>query len=279
MHARLRASRRTRRPSSMSTPSCPRVISNRRRRASTAHRCIWSVIRTVPEPWSIPTAGGPYDGPDDDVKRWILQHSEVIEDGWQRAGTVLPVSFNVIVRPDPDSGASATAQLEGWLEGSRASLTQRLQDLDGTSELRVEISLDRGTFVEDNDEIRTIRTDMADRPAGVRRLLEKRLEKTEKELVDRAADDLYPAVRARIAQQCLDIEEYRSPTREAEQTPVLMASCLVTELGIQGLGAELTAIQNEQAAIAIRFLGPWPPYSFADMSGSETQLQARQESR
>lgn len=217
--------------------------------------------------------GGPYDGPDEDVKRWILQHSEVIEDGWQRAGTVLPVSFNVIVRPDLDSGASATTQLEGWLADSRASLSKRLAELEGTSELRVEISLDRSAFVDSSEEIRSIKDDMADRPAGVRRLLEKRLEKTEKELADRAADDLYPAVRARVAQQCLDIEEYRTPARETGRTPILMASCLVTEPGIQNLGAELTAIQNEQPAIAIRFLGPWPPYSFADMSGSETQLQ------
>lgn len=224
-------------------------------------------------------SGGPYDGPDDDVKRWILQHSEAIEDAWQRAGSVLPVSFNVIVRPDVDSGTSATDQLSTWLEESKTSLSERLQELDDTSELRVEISLDRTVFVEDNDEIRAIRTDMADRPAGVRRLLEKRLEKTEKEIVDQAADDLYPDIRARIAQQCVDIEEYRTSSRQAGMTSILSASCLVRQPGIQSLGAELTAIRNEQPAIDIRFLGPWPPYSFADMPDRETQLQGRDESR
>ena len=229
--------------------------------------------------------GGPYDGPDDDVKQWILQHSEVIENGWQGTGTVLPVSFNVIVRPDLVSGASATTQLEGWLENSRSMLSKRLQELNGTSELRVEISLDRSTFVEGSEEVRLIKTDMADRPAGVRRLLEKRLEKTEKELADRAADELYPGLRARVAQQCLEVGEYRTPARDAGQTPILMVSCLVTDPGIQNLGAELTAIQNELPAVAIRFLGPWPPYSFADvsdsfagMSGHETQLQETGES-
>lgn len=217
-------------------------------------------------------SGGPYDGPDEDVKRWILEHSEVIEDGWKGARSVLPVSFNVIVRPDVDSGASATAQLEGWLEGTKSALSKRLDELRGTSELRVEISLDRSTFVDSNDEIRGMKSDMADRPAGVRRLLEKRLEKTEKELADRTADDLYPAMRARIAEQCVDIEEYRTPPRETGQTPILMASCLVTDPGIQNLGAELTAIQNEQPAITIRFLGPWPPYSFADMSDSAAEM-------
>ena len=215
---------------------------------------------------------GPYDGPDDDVKRWILEHSEVIEDGWKGAGSVLPVSFNVIVRPDIDSGASATAQLERWLQATSSSLSERLEELGGTSELRVEIALDRSAFLDGNEEISSIRTDMAERPAGVRRLLEKRLEKTEKELADRAADDLYPAVRARIAEQCLAIEEYRTPARNAGQTPILTASCLVTEPGIQNLGAELTAIQNELPDTEIRFLGPWPPYSFADMSDSVAEM-------
>lgn len=216
--------------------------------------------------------GGPYDGPDDDVKRWVLEHSEVIEDGWKGAGSVLPVSFNVIVRPDIDSGASATAQLERWLQATSSSLSERLEELGGTSELRVEIALDRSAFLDGNEEIRSIRTDMAERPAGVRRLLEKRLEKTEKELADRAADDLYPAVRARIAERCLAIEEYRTPARNAGQTPILTASCLVTEPGIQNLGAELTAIQNELPDTEIRFLGPWPPYSFADMSDSVAEM-------
>lgn len=219
--------------------------------------------------------GGPYDGPDDDVKRWILQHSEVVEDGWQGAGSVLPVSFNVIVRPDTESGATSTAQLERWLEESNGALSARLGELHGTSELRVEISLDRSAFVEANDEVRRIKVDMEDRPAGVRRLLEKRLEKTEKELADREADDLYPSLRARIAEQCLGIEEYRTPPREAGQTPILMASCLVTEPGIQNLGAELTSIQNEQPAVSIRFLGPWPPYSFADMSDAFASMSGQ----
>lgn len=219
---------------------------------------------------------GPYDGPDEDVKRWILQHSEVIEDAWQGAGSVLPVSFNVIVRADVETGATAEVQLEEWLEGESASLLKRLEDLDGTSELRVEVSLDRGLYLEDHAEIRSIRAEMADRPAGVRRLLEKRLEKTEKEIADQAADELYPTIRARIARQCLEIEEYRTPSSESDRTPILTTACLVTTPGIQGLGAELTAIQNELPAAAIRFLGPWPPYSFSDMSTNEQLLQGKQ---
>lgn len=230
-------------------------------------------MKQAPGPLSTPTGGGPYEGADEDVKRWILQHSDVVEDGWNGAGTVLPVSFNVIARADLDKGTSADAQLRAWLDSASEKLTGRLAELAGTSELRVEISLDRTQFVSQSEEVRRIKDEMETRPPGVRRLLEKRLEKTEKELTDSAADQLYPNYRARIAQHCIEIEEYRKPARESGLVPVLTASCLLKTDRTQELGAELSAIQDEQASANIRFLGPWPPYSFAEMVDNEESLQ------
>lgn len=212
---------------------------------------------------------GPFDGPDDSVRRWVLEHSEVIDDAWQNSPALLPVSFNVIVRSDPETEATATKQLEQWLDDSAETLSRRLEELHDTSELRVELSLDGSLLEEVDAEVGDMRTEVENRPAGVRRLLEKRLEKTEKEIVDRAADRIYPEIRARIAAHCLDIEEHRSTSRESGLTPVIMASCLVRSTEITALGAELTALQKQQPALSIRFLGPWPPYSFADVSISE----------
>ncbi|WP_210603125.1 GvpL/GvpF family gas vesicle protein [Brevibacterium oceani] len=212
---------------------------------------------------------GPFDGPDDSVRRWVLEHSEVIDDAWQNSPALLPVSFNVIVRSDPETEATATKQLEQWLDDSAETLSRRLEELHDTSELRVELSLDGSLLEEVDAEVGDMRTEVENRPAGVRRLLEKRLEKTEKEIVDQAADRIYPEIRARIAAHCLDIEEHRSTSRESGLTPVIMASCLVRSTEITALGAELTALQKQQPALSIRFLGPWPPYSFADVSISE----------
>lgn len=219
---------------------------------------------------------GPYDGPDEDVKRWILEHSDVVEDGWDAAGAVLPVSFNVIVRPDADSGSSAAEQLQSWLRGSGEQLNRRLGELAGKSELRVEISLDREQFMAQSPEAARLKEEMASRPAGVRRLLEKRLEKTEKEQTDKAADQLYPDYRARIATHCVEIQEYRRASREAGLVPVLTASCLVESSASVALGSELSAIRADQPAARIRFLGPWPPYSFADMSDNEDAMRSDQ---
>ncbi len=37
------------------------------------------------------------------------------------------------------------------------------------------------------------------------------------------------------------------------------------------MGAVLAAVRDEQPAARIRFLGPWPPYSFADLSDDGPQ--------
>lgn len=212
----------------------------------------------------------PYEGPDEHVKRWILQHSDVVEDCWAALGTVLPVTFNVIVQPEADSGSSAAAQLESWLRTSADHLHRRLDTLTDTCELRVEISLDRSGSAAHHPEVEELRAQMAERPPGVRRLLEKKLEKTEQELSDQAADALYPDCRSRIAAHCLEIDEYKRAPRVDRNVPVLMAACLVSSADVQSLGAELSQIQAEQPSATIRFLGPWPPYSFTEMTGDMT---------
>ncbi|WP_258934005.1 threonine/serine exporter family protein [Nesterenkonia pannonica] len=201
----------------------------------------------------------PYEGPDDDVKRWVLQHSDVVEACWSSAASVLPVSFNVIVRPDEDGGATADDQLQAWLNSAGDELRTRLDELEGSSELRVEISLDPDEFAQDDPSVAQLREEMESRPAGVRRLLEKRLEKLQKQLTDQAADRLYPDYRQRIAQHSSELQEYTSAQHAKGLVRVLSAACLLRADRIEDLGAELSAIQDEAPGTRIRFLGPWPP--------------------
>ncbi|MGK4066090.1 GvpL/GvpF family gas vesicle protein [Rothia sp. HC945] len=223
--------------------------------------------------------GGPYDGPDEDVKRWVLQHSDVVEEGWVTAGAVLPMSFNVIVQSDEDQGASAEEQLKSWLATSEKTLTGRLNSLAGKSELRVEISLNRSQLAAEDPNIRQLQEELQSRPAGVQRLLQKRLEKISKETADTAADHAYPGYRTRMAAHCVEIQEYRHPSRQQDLVPVLSASCLVEAERTHDLGVELSAIKDENPAATIRFLGPWPPYSFVETLESEEGLKASFEER
>ena len=82
----------------------------------------------------------PYQGSETEVCGWIAAHNAVIEEAWKSAGTVLPMSFDVIVRGD--SGHSAEANVAGWLEEHHAALRSRLQALRGRVEVGVQILRD-----------------------------------------------------------------------------------------------------------------------------------------
>ena len=95
----------------------------------------------------------PYQGPDSEVQRWILEHSQVVDDAWQAAGTVLPMTFNVIVAPDPETQQDAAQRLEQWLAASGATIRDHLERLREYVELRVDISLDEEAATASHDDL------------------------------------------------------------------------------------------------------------------------------
>ncbi|GAB3526947.1 GvpL/GvpF family gas vesicle protein [Arthrobacter monumenti] len=205
----------------------------------------------------------PFDGADADVERWILEHGGVVERCWEAAGTVLPMSFNVIVAAG--DGSTAEQRLAGWLGESARELTERLKALQERVELRIEISLDQHATAEASSEAADLREEMRQRPAGVQRLLQKRLDKTERDIAERLADGLYPEYRRRLAALSEDLTENRRAHRPPGTVSVLSVAVLAHRDDVEKIGLELTSIGDEQPAAQIRFLGPWPPYSFAEV--------------
>ena len=65
----------------------------------------------------------PYQGSDEEVRGWVAVHNAVVEEAWGCAGSVLPMSFDVIVRDDAER--SAEANLVGWLAEHYAALAVR----------------------------------------------------------------------------------------------------------------------------------------------------------
>src|SRR5699024_3238112 len=105
----------------------------------------------------------PYQGPDSDVQRWILQHSQVVDDAWQTSGTVLPMTFNVIVAPDPETNQTAYQRLEQWLADAAETVKSHLEQLRHHVELRVDISLDEEAVTAGHDDIVALRESLESR--------------------------------------------------------------------------------------------------------------------
>lgn len=214
----------------------------------------------------------PYQGPDEDVKRWVLEHSDVVEQAWRSAATVLPVTFNVIVRGD--SEVTAERRLLDWLAGNAAALAGRLDALRDRVELRVEIDLQVEASSREDPAVAALQLEIPGKPAGLRRLLEKRLEQLMRDAANRAADSLYRESRRRLASVSEDIVEIKRHRPLVDHVPVLAASLLVPLSAVESVGAELAALKAENPAVNVRFLGPWPPYSFANVAPGGDQAAA-----
>lgn len=210
-------------------------------------------------------AAGPYEGADDDVRRWVVEHSDVVERVWEGTGTVLPMSFNVIVAEAEET--SARARLQEWLTAGAQQLRDRLDALRDRVELRVEIGLDQHEVAGRNPDVVAMQAELETRPQGVRRLMRKRLDQLEREVTDALADDLYQQYRRRLAAVSEELSENRSARPGEGVVSVLTVSLLVARDAVPAVGRELGAIQDEESAAVIRYLGPWPPYSFADVPG------------
>lgn len=207
----------------------------------------------------------PYQGPDSTVERWILEHSQVIEAAWQAASTVLPMSFNVIVSPGDDATDSAECRLAKWLTASNDVLRKRLDLLRDHVELRVEIALDEAVVASMSQELIELQQATEARPAGVQRLYRKRMEERTREVTERTADQLYPEYRRRLAACSEDLVENARPGRTPGSITVLTASLLVHKDKMDAIGVELADIRDNQPGANIRYLGPWPPYSFSEV--------------
>ncbi|MFD7310454.1 GvpL/GvpF family gas vesicle protein [Promicromonospora sp. NPDC059942] len=208
--------------------------------------------------------GGPYQGADADVRRWAVEHSVVVERVWRIADTVLPASFNVIVAPTAE--ASAGQRLQEWMETHADLLRQRLDALGGRVELHVEISLDRQQAAEGHPDVISAKAELESRPPGVQRLLRKRVDQLEREITEAQADDRHPVYRRRLAAVSEGLDENRRAHLAAGTSLVLSVALLVPADDVRGVGTVLTAIQGEEPAARIRYVGPWPPYSFADVT-------------
>ncbi|MFF0692169.1 GvpL/GvpF family gas vesicle protein [Streptomyces tendae] len=187
---------------------------------------------------------------------------------WERSGSALPMTFNVLVADEPPPGngpgpgRGAEQRLTDWITSQASSLTNRLQELAGRCELRVEITLDRPAAPTTTPAQGTAATSATEtRSPGMLRLLGKQRARN---AAGELADTLHARVRHRLLSVAEDLRD-RAPTqRTSDETHVLSAALLVRHEDVDAVGTVLSRTRAEQPASRVRFLGPWPPYSFAD---------------
>ena len=205
----------------------------------------------------------PYQGDDATVKGWVWTHGEVIDAAWAETGSVLPMTFDCIVRPV--NGHSAGEAVQAWLRTEYDSFRSQLAHFAGKVELGVQVlwrveEVTRAAAAAD-PAIAQLGVEMAGKPKGMAYFYQQKIEKALKAGMETKADADYRRYFETVT-ACAEEVAVNKAKRPAEGKQMLLhLSLLVRKENVSALGQVLDGIQAEEG-VEVRFTGPWPPYSF-----------------
>lgn len=203
-------------------------------------------------------AAEPYTSGDREVvKKWVLAHQDVVEEAWRKFGTVLPSTFDTIVKGG-DKG------MEEWLRDNYDVLKDKIRRVRGRSEFGVQILFDpkavAQTIVDKDGEIKMLSQEMERKDRGLRYLYRQKIEKEVQRKMEAWASKRYRSLYRRVGRYAEEVKVEK--IRRSEGRRMLMnLALLMEERNVKPLGEELAKIQRTEG-LGILLTGPWPPYSF-----------------
>lgn len=205
----------------------------------------------------------PYQGDDATVKEWVWTHGAVIDAAWAQTDSVLPMTFDCIVRAA--EGHSSDETVVAWLCAEYANFRAQLGELKGKVELGVQIFWQTdavaAALAGESAEIGRLQTEMAGKPKGMVYFYQQKIEKALKQALEGKADADYRRYFQAITALAEDVHVNKVKRDAAGRQMLLNLSLLVRKTQVSALGELLDACQADPG-VTVRFTGPWPPYSF-----------------
>jgi hypothetical protein len=193
------------------------------------------------------------------LRRWLLAHHRVVEAATDQFGTPIPFQFDVVL-------AGGDETVRSVLESTATAIDAAFDDVAGCREYRIELLFEPDATVPDPDgELDALREQVEAAGEGTAFLLEKKLERKRQELRRKRSADLAAELRTAI-------DEVAVSTTAADGDRLGLGGDddreTVTEVAVLAehdredeLGSSLDPIASEPG-VAVRFTGPWAPYSF-----------------
>ncbi len=201
-----------------------------------------------------------YDSKDEEkIKQWIKQHENVIEKAQEKFKTVVPLSFDVIIK-----GENASKEVANWLQAEKERLERNLEKVKGKQEFGVQISWDIAIIGEklskEKEEIKNLVNKAEKAPRGKAYFIKQKIKKALKQEIEKLTDKKFKQFYLEIKKHCHDIKVEKNKRIEEKQM-LMNLSCLIEKNKVELFGKELDKI-NKLEGFSVRFTGPWPPYSF-----------------
>jgi hypothetical protein len=140
-----------------------------------------------------------------------------------------------------------------------------LQRVKNKVEFGVQISWDpKGVaqqIMRTNKEIQKMEGEIAGKSKGLAYMHRQKIEGLLKQQMETSADAYFRDFFGRIKQLVDEIKIEKTKKPENGLQMILNVSCLVERDKSQDLGQALDSINNMEN-FSVRFIGPWPPYSF-----------------
>jgi hypothetical protein len=210
----------------------------------------------------------PYQSKDAEVvASWVTAHHRVVDAAWRRWGTVLPLTFNTIIKGSPGGGPGrdARACLLAWLGAERQVLKAKLEALEGKAEYGVQVSWDPKVVTrqvaQSDAQIRALEEQIKAKSPGVAYMHRQRLEALLKQRTEAMAAAECTALYGRIARLVGDVRVEKPKADPGQLQMLLNLSCLVSQAQLPHLKAEHDRL-NGMEGFSTRLIGPMPPYSF-----------------
>ena len=209
----------------------------------------------------------PYKSDDEEVvKGWVKTHQHVLDIAEEKFGTVIPFSFDMIIKPEDENNAGAEEALKKWMAEELEGLMEKMNKIRGKKEFGVQIfyipSVMSEKMAAESEEVRKIKEEMKSKGPGTAYIYKQKLETAIKREMESRMDSYFKDFYGRIKKHVEEIKvEKTKKADEKDMQMIMNLSCLITTDKYKELGAELEQIDNTEA-FSVRFTGPWPAYSF-----------------
>jgi len=220
------------------------------------HKDICAVVHSCP--------AQPYQSDDQEVvEAWVMTHQKVIDAAWERWSTVLPLSFDTIIRGEAEK--SAEQNVKDWLKQEYEDIKRRIEKVRGKAEYGVQVFWEPKVIAQSltstSPEIKRLAEEIKTKPKGLAYMYRQRLENLMKHEMETKADEYFKDFYGRIRKYTDDVRVEKTKKAEPGSQMIMSLSCLVYRDRYTELGEELEKI-NRRRGFTVRFTGPWPPYSF-----------------
>ena len=202
------------------------------------------------------------------AKEWVLAHQYIVDYTTKTFGTVIPFTFDTIFKGNDET-------VRGWLKEKHQPLKDLLMRLKDRDEYGVQIFLERSSIekeMEVDEEIRELKRQVESTSTGTAYLLEKRLEQRlnnkKMAIVSGYTETFFNQIKGMVDRVKIHPKNRGVPEEWKDKEVILNLLCLVHKDMVRGLGSFLGEV-NSRGRFAVRFSGPWPPYSFVERLESE----------